>query len=82
MFVKVCPPVCVIPVAAVAAIDCRVTSMKIALHWTFVICEVLSVNFLKTLNYLIKVCLQVNMKRFTQVASHTGNLSSLLPIFL
>ena len=34
-------------------------------------CEVLSVNFLKTLNHLIKVCKEVNLKRFTEVSSES-----------
>ena len=33
--------------------------------------EVLSVKFLKTLNYLIKVCFEVYMKRFTKVGSES-----------
>ena len=32
-----------------------------------VFCEVRSVNVLKTLNYLRKACLEVNMKQLTKV---------------
>ena len=45
----------VIPVTTVAVIDyTELIPMKITL---LDMCEVLSVNFIKTLNYLIKVCL-------------------------
>ena len=37
MFVLVCPPVCVIPVTAVAGIDyIELLPMKITFYWTFV----------------------------------------------
>ena len=35
------------------------------------LCEVRSVNFLKKINYLIKVCLEINMKQLTKVSSES-----------
>ena len=63
-------PVCVIPVTAVAGI----AYSELQTHEHFIVldfCEVWSVNFLKTLNYLIKVCFEVNMKQLNKVSSES-----------